>query len=104
MTTILTSANFDSFIQNAGKPVLVDFWASWCGPCRMLSPLVDSLAASRDDIAVAKVDIDDNGELAMRFGINSIPCLLLFKNGQLFDRSIGYVPAGALEAFVAKAL
>ena len=104
MTTVLNKDNFDSFIRDAGKPVLVDFWATWCGPCRMLSPLVEALAESRADIAVGKVDVDDNEELAARFGIQSIPTLLLFKDGQLVERSLGYIPQPALEAFVAKAL
>ncbi|MBR6030081.1 MAG: thioredoxin [Clostridia bacterium] len=104
MTTALNKDNFDSFINGAGKPVLVDLWASWCGPCRMLSPLVDALAESRSDIAVGKVDVDDNPDIAMRYGVQSIPTLLLFKDGELVDRSVGYVPQAALEAFVAKAL
>ena len=104
MITVLTNENFDAFVKDAGKPVLVDFWATWCGPCRMLSPLVEALADSREDIAVGKVDVDDNDELAARFGIQSIPTLLLFKNGELVDRSLGYIPQPALEAFVAKAL
>lgn len=102
MITELTSANFDSFISS-GKPVLVDFWASWCGPCKMLSPLVDAYAeANADKVAVGKVNVDNEGDIAMRYGIMSIPTLLLFKDGQLVDKSIGYIQKEALESFVAR--
>ena len=102
--TELTAANFDSFIAGAGdKPVLIDLWATWCGPCRMLSPLVEAFAEAHPEVAVGKADVDENGDLAERFGVNSIPTLLLFKNGQLVNRNVGYIPQAALEAFVATA-
>ncbi len=103
MITELNSGNFDAFIA-ADKPVLVDFWASWCGPCRMLSPMVDALAERLGDTAaVGKVNVDDEGELAARFGIQSIPTLLLFRKGQLVNRSVGVIPPDALAQFVASA-
>ena len=105
MITALTNETFDAFIQNADKPVLVDLWASWCGPCRMLSPLVDQLAEEMaDQLTVAKVNVDEAADVAMKFGVSSIPTLLLFKGGELVSKSIGYVPLEDLKAFVAQAL
>ncbi len=105
MITALTNDTFDAFVAGAGKPVLVDLWASWCGPCRMLSPLVDRLAEEMEGkIEVAKVDIDENAEVAMKFGVNSIPTLLLFKNGRLADKSVGLIPMEQLKAFAEGAL
>ncbi len=100
MITELTSANFDTFVKGTDKPVLIDFWAPWCGPCRMLSPLVDSLAGERADIAVGKVNVDEAPDLAMRFGVQGIPTLLLFKNGEKVNQSVGLIPAAALQEFV----
>ena len=105
MITELTSENFDSFIGSATAPVLVDLWASWCGPCKMLSPLVDQLAEEMGDkLAVGKVNVDDEGEIAMRYGVQSIPTLLLFKGDELVNKNIGYVPLPALKAFVQSAM
>lgn len=105
MATELNQTTFDDFIKNADKPVLVDFWATWCGPCRMLAPVVEQLAANHaDTLTVAKVNVDDCPDLASRYGIMSIPTLLLFKGGELIDKAVGYQPLEGLEAFVQKAL
>ena len=105
MINELNTETFDAFIANADKPVLVDLWASWCGPCKMLSPLVDQLSEKMSDtLTVAKVNIDESSDVAMKFGVNAIPALLLFKGGELVDRSVGYIPMAQLEAFVQKAM
>ena len=97
--------NFDSVVMNADKPVLVDFWATWCGPCRMLAPVLDEVSAAHaDDVTVAKVDVDDCPDLAMKFGVMSIPTLILFKGGQIVDKRVGYQPQKAVEAMIQKAL
>lgn len=92
----LTDQNFEEII-NSDKPVLVDFWAEWCGPCKMIGPVVEELAADYDGRAViAKVDVDSNPEVSAKFGIRSIPTLLVFKNGEVVDKQIGAVPKTAL--------
>ena len=87
----ITKDNFDEVVGKSAVPVLVDFWASWCGPCKMLSPIVDQVAENADGFAVGKVNVDDQDELAEKFGINSIPCLILFKDGQEAGRSVGLI-------------
>ncbi|MFN4146046.1 MAG: thioredoxin [Runella sp.] len=94
----ITDANFDELVTNANKPVLVDFWAEWCGPCRMVGPVVEKVAEAYEGQAVVgKVDVDSNPETAVKFGIRSIPTLLFFKNGQIVDRVVGAVPQVVLE-------
>lgn len=92
----LTDANFDETLKS-DKPVLVDFWAEWCGPCKMIGPIVEELAGEYDGKAVvAKLNVDENPQVTGRFGVRSIPTLLVFKNGQIVDKQIGAVPKSVL--------
>ncbi len=92
----ITNENFDELVLSSGKPVLVDFWAPWCGPCRMVSPVVDEIAEERSDILVGKVNTDEQPELAAKFGIMSIPTLLVFKGGELSNKAVGARPKDAI--------
>ena len=101
MSVITVNENtFEKKVILADKPVLVDFYADWCGPCRMLRPTLEAIADERSDVKVAAVNIDENPDLADEFDIASIPCVILFQNGTEADRSIGLVPKEALEALL----
>ena len=92
--------NFQREVMNSDKPVLLDFWAPWCGPCRMVSPIVDEIAAERGDIKVGKVNVDEQPELAGQFGVMSIPTLVVMKNGKIVNRAMGARPKSAILAML----
>ena len=88
----ITKANFEELVTNSTKPVLLDFWAPWCGPCRMVAPIVEEIAVEREDIAVGKVNVDEEMELAIKFGVASIPTLVVMKDGKAAVKAVGYRP------------
>ncbi|MBE5772846.1 MAG: thioredoxin [Clostridiales bacterium] len=88
----ITKANFQEEVLNSNKPVLVDFWASWCGPCRMVSPIVDEIAEERDDIKVCKINVDEQPDLAAAYQVMTIPTLMVIKDGQVVNQSAGAKP------------
>ena len=99
----LTDDTFDETIKNAKGPVLVDFWAAWCGPCKVIAPYLDQIAGELDGKAtIAKVNVDENGDLSARFGVRSIPTLLVFKDGRVVDQEIGALPKDLIRDLLAR--
>lgn len=97
----ITSENFENEVLNSEVPVILDFWAPWCGPCRMIAPVLAEIAEENEGaLVVGKVNVDEEGDLAMKFGIASIPTLLVFKNGQIVNKSIGVKPKAQILALV----
>lgn len=100
MITTITKDNFETEVLMADKPVLVDFWATWCGPCKMIGPIVEEIANEHPEIKVCKVNVDDEGELSIRYNVMSIPTLMIFKNGEIAQTAIGYRPKEEIEALL----
>ena len=102
---IATDNNFEDEVLKSAKPVLIDFWAPWCGPCKAIGPIVEELAGQlKDSVKVMKLNVDENQKTAVNFGVRSIPTLILFKGGKVADTLVGLVPKEKLEAFVKKVL
>ena len=100
MITNITKENFDKEVMQTEGTVLIDFWAAWCGPCRMIAPAVEKIAEERPDVKVCKVNIDDEQELAIKYGVMSIPTLMVVKNGEIVNTAVGLRPKEEIEALL----
>ena len=96
----INTNNFNEEVLSSDKPVLMDFWAPWCGPCRMVVPIVEEIAGERDDIKVCKINVDEESELAQKFGIMSIPTLIVMKNGEITNQSVGMATKDQILALI----
>jgi thioredoxin 1 len=103
-TIAVTDASFEDDVLKAGKPVLLDFWAQWCGPCKMIGPVLEEISDERDDIIIAKMDIDANPEVPTRFGVRSIPTILIFKDGEPVATTMGAKPKAQLASWIDSAV
>ena len=94
--TDLSTATFDETVNGSSKPVVVDFWAEWCGPCKKIAPILEEIASERDDVSIAKINVDDNPDIAMKFNVMSIPTMIVFNDGEVAGRVTGALSKGAL--------
>ena len=99
-TVTVTDANFDEIVLKSDKPVLLDFWAQWCGPCKAIGPVLETISNEREDVVIAKMDIDENPETPTSFGVRSIPTLIIFKAGEPVATTMGAKPAAQLKSWI----